>query len=394
MNLVYLGDQWDERQRRRQRLASLLGISGIFKRTLYVESPLSWLSRIRHAAGVADRDGRSRWERFVRRGKCFRQGSLAVLTPCTPLPYAWALHPWGAGRLSKEIGLYLPKEGESFLWVSHPLWKGCAEGIAAKFLVYDRSEDFSQFTGIGNRRREEIGAADRWLLERSDLVIVQTESHKEEITRWNPNVLCLPNGVDCDLFLPKGSVIPSNELREAARPVLGYVGSIGSRIDWKIVSGVAETYPRGTVVFVGEPGQVPRSIRHMRNILFLGERRHIELPQILAAFDVCILPYVPQAYYGSPTKLFEYLASGKPIVATDFSGMRDFGRLVLVAESCQDFVRKIGTALKEEALENRGLRAEAAKNASWERRGAIVVRILQEMLQQTIAKKRGRLSLV
>lgn len=74
-----------------------------------------------------------------------------------------------------------------------------------------------------------------------------------------------------------------------------------------------------------------------RNILFLGHKPHKEIPLYLKAADVLILPNKKDEkiseLYTSPLKLFEYMASKRPIVASDLPSMRE----VLDDESCVFF---------------------------------------------------------
>ena len=61
-------------------------------------------------------------------------------------------------------------------------------------------------------------------------------------------------------------------------------------------------------------------------ILFVEQQKHTLIPFYLKAFDVVVMPFPSNhhyAYYMSPLKLFEYMASGRPIVASDLPSIRE-----------------------------------------------------------------------
>jgi hypothetical protein len=82
--------------------------------------------------------------------------------------------------------------------------------------------------------------------------------------------------------------------------------------------------PGWSFVFAGDTfpwsrGAAPlRRLRSLPNCHLVGNLPYAELPALLKGLDVCLLPYVEdeRAFYRSPLKLYEYLAAGRPVVAT------------------------------------------------------------------------------
>ena len=133
-----------------------------------------------------------------------------------------------------------------------------------------------------------------------------------------------------------------------------------------------DALPDVAFVFVG-PIQEEADISAIAarpNAYFLGTRDHAELPAFVAAFDVCLIPYADNAYTRSvvPTKLYEYLAMGRPIVSSalpELRAMEGLGHLVSLVDDPLGFARAIRAALREpgDASERRAY----ALGYGWER---------------------------
>ena len=97
----------------------------------------------------------------------------------------------------------------------------------------------------------------------------------------------------------------------------------------------------------------------------------------MRAFDVCITPHRRTAFTESlnPIKLWEYLAAGKPIVATDVAGFRDYPQFVRLASDAGSFGQAVEEALREENTRGEARRAESRRH-SWQARLDQVVDVL------------------
>lgn len=174
------------------------------------------------------------------------------------------------------------------------------------------------------------------------LVTVVSDALKDElIERGVPEerILLNPNSVDPDIFHPDCG---GNELRRQLGffPQQVVVGFIGSFSYWhgievlqdaiRLLLGKQET--NGTVpelrfLLVGE-GPLSPGIRKTLEpysrrgwVVFPGQVTHEVAPKYLDAADILVSPHVPMAdgtpFFGSPTKLFEYMAMQKAIIASD-----------------------------------------------------------------------------
>jgi teichuronic acid biosynthesis glycosyltransferase TuaH len=135
-------------------------------------------------------------------------------------------------------------------------------------------------------------------------------------------------------------------------------------------------------VFAGpvEKEYVPGYIDTIENIHFIGRIPYAQLPNVLKTFDVAIIPF--RRYEDSatvfPMKLFEYLGSGKPVVATDFNlDLKNFtGELVPYCSTAEEFSAGINNALHHDTEELRQARIELAGKHTWESRAAAFEEIM------------------
>jgi glycosyltransferase involved in cell wall biosynthesis len=144
---------------------------------------------------------------------------------------------------------------------------------------------------------------------------------------------------------------PPAETRGWRRPVLGYTGTIhAERLDVELLEYVATKW-NGSVVLIG-PDYLPSELRcrlAAAGVILLGPIAYSQLPQFMRGFDACIVPHRVTAFTESlnPIKLWEYLASGKPIVSTRVAGFRDFPELVSLADNADQFRDAAAVAVRE-----------------------------------------------
>ena len=104
----------------------------------------------------------------------------------------------------------------------------------------------------------------------------------------------------------------------------------------------------------------------------LGRRPYDELPSYVRGLDVCLNPYVldDTALNCSPLKLYEYVASGRPVVSVDMPEAHKFADVIGIGRSYEDVLARLEDALKPEATSDRAIetRMQAARGHSWDAR--------------------------
>ena len=143
----------------------------------------------------------------------------------------------------------------------------------------------------------------------------------------------MTHGVDVDHFAT-ATPDPASPLAVLPHPIVGMFGLFDRRVDAALLAAAARGLPAATFAVVGPlVDRSPEEFGDLPNLRFFGAVPYSELPGHAAHFDVCILPYVVDATTHSinPLKLKEYLATGKPVVATPLPEAVALGEYVMVA---------------------------------------------------------------
>jgi teichuronic acid biosynthesis glycosyltransferase TuaH len=186
------------------------------------------------------------------------------------------------------------------------------------------------------------------LLARADRVTV-TSGPLETLARKGGarNPTLVGNGVEVARFA-EAERSPAALPGPPAQPVVGYVGSLHSWFDVPLVGALARAIPGARIVLVGPAHPdterlLAREKETAPNLHWTGARPYAEIPSILGAFRVGLIPFrrTPLTEAVNPVKLYEYAAAGVPTVTTRFSDEVDGWReAAVVAEDTDAFVEE------------------------------------------------------
>jgi glycosyltransferase involved in cell wall biosynthesis len=169
---------------------------------------------------------------------------------------------------------------------------------------------------------------DRFVLRHADVVVAVSTQLRDHLARDYgvdaKRILVVPNAADPAAFDPATpSLEKLNGVTLRDRQVIGFVGTFSPwhGLDLLVQSflEVAARVRDAVILLVGDGPERPRIERIAREsplaprFVFAGVVPHQELPRVLATFTVGVLPHSND--YGSPMKIFEYMAMGKTVVA-------------------------------------------------------------------------------
>lgn len=202
-------------------------------------------------------------------------------------------------------------------------------------------------------------------LNHADRVVVSSSGLLQKFEPLHPQVYCVKNGVNLQFFPQE-----ENKSRQHVRKI-GYLGAFDERVDLELIRKVALAYPDYLVEILG-PVKVQSSVTLPANVIFAGTKSQQELASHIVQWAVCLIPFLKTPFTKTiyPLKINEYLASGKPVVTTDFADLSDFTGVVRVTADQEDFVQGILREIRSDNRLKASRRREFAMQNSWEARTA------------------------
>ncbi len=184
------------------------------------------------------------------------------------------------------------------------------------------------------RWRSLFAALEEVNLRHADLIVVVSEPLRESLLARGieaARILVQPNGVDPERYRPDldGQSV-RRRLGLDGRTVVGFIGTFGVWHGATVLARAAARLlglrPEVRFLFVGDGPQRQEAEAILvragcaPSVVFAGMVPQEDGPAHLAAMDILVAPHVPNAdgtrFFGSPTKLFEYMAMGRGIVAS------------------------------------------------------------------------------
>jgi glycosyltransferase involved in cell wall biosynthesis len=389
-NIIYFSCvAWAPIKARPQQIAIQLAREN---RLLYVEPMLSVVSR-------AARGLESPFPHIHRVGD-----RLFVYRPPSFLPFS--LRSDLVNRINKQfLGRFVQGVARRLdfirpiLGVSHPQHEALIGRFGESFSFYDCHDNYGALPDpranpdvISGMERRLLGKADHIFIS-SQALLDAMDGYRGKCTLVRNGVICshFENGADWDGELPA-------ELRRIPHPIIGYVGTLGGWVDGDALGFLARSRPDWSIVLIGpvHDRTLARKLEGNPNIHLLGTKHYEELPRFVHRFAVGLIPFKLNTLTRSidPIKLYEYLAAGKPVVASDLPEVRRFGDLVSIYHSHGELLELVGNTLKEAGEAGATRRRLAAMENTWEQRAAGIASALSQQFRKlsasTVEIERGR----
>jgi UDP-galactopyranose mutase len=329
-----------------------------------------------------DPTGPARWERIQ------PHPNLVVLKPRTPVER----HGFHADQISvleplmAELAQEL--EGRTLVaWMYTPMALPLAQALAPAVMVYDCMDELSLFLGAP----PELLSREAALIECADVMFTGGPSLFRAKQSRHPNVHCFASSVDAGHFRVQTSGVKEAEDQAGLpHPRLGFYGVIDERLDLPLIDYVSQAHPEWQIILVGPVVKIdPAVLPRRENIHYFGQRTYEQLPQYLAGWDVCLLPFARNdaTRFISPTKTLEYMAAELPIVSTPSTDVAEpYGDIVYLGGTPAEFVAACEAALSA-GKEEREARAKKMRRVlagtSWD----VTASSMEKLLTAALAKK-------
>jgi UDP-galactopyranose mutase len=271
--------------------------------------------------------------------------NILVCQPHTPVDMP-GFHDDQLPHLQKLMRQLIRDYDDHIAWFYTPMALPLLQEMQPRVVVYDCIGQPASFKSAPKQLLQRESA----LLKVADLVFTGGRSlHRSKRDR-HPNLHCFPSSVDSAQFvqaLDRTNSHPAH--KDIPGPRLGFYGVIDERFDAQLVEKLADAHPMWQIVLVGPVVRIdPATLPQRANIHYLGQQPYEALPQFLAGWDVCLLPFLlnDSTRFISPVKTLEYMAAELPIVSTPVADVEQaYGDIVTIADDAESFVAACEAAL-------------------------------------------------
>lgn len=302
-------------------------------------------------------------------------------------------------RACQRLDIALP-----ILWISHPSYLDVTGHASDVCLIYDCVDEFTAYPLMTDAAREGLLAREHELADKADLIFCVSMKLKEKMDKWGhcQKSYYFPNATSLvpHRYHKKGNLDEPGpqELMLIRRPIIGMTGVLNERVDFGLIAELARKRLGWSFVVIGPFADGPIDVRSIQtlqqlpNVHLLGPRPHDRLPMYIRSFDVCIIPYVKNSLneHCSPLKMYDYLASGRPIVSSDISEAVLLRQVVRVANSAAEFEKQIEESLAESDSES-SRRIIMARSNTWEIRAHDMFSVLEKVVKGKYCRKSSSL---
>ncbi len=269
---------------------------------------------------------------------------MTVIQPLiVPMARGRATRALNGALLARKVGATAHVAGlrRPVLWTSLPSAVDGIGRLGESAVVYYCCDDFGALAGVDHAAARALEAD---LAKRADLILASSAALADRFPARKTHLL--PHGVDYALF---SSPAPRAADMPAGGPVAGFYGAIASWLDLALVSAVARRLPHWRFIFIGPEQTDTTPLRACPNVRLLGARPHAALASYAQHWTAGIIPFVDNAQIraANPLKLREYLAAGRPVVATAFPALGQYRPHVAVADTADAFADALQAALQD-----------------------------------------------
>jgi len=381
-------NNWEERKARKQQFMLALSLREDVSKVLYVEPPLNFFRLLLLPfLELRTLANRKRWLRALK----FRIENLAdsqklfIFTPVFFIPFSFRVQSiYNLNCYFSYLIVKLKIRKLDFknivLWLYHPFDYCLLRWFKEKKVsCFDWAEDWAAyFEEFHSKKRRKVHSLEEKIIKGADIIFVVSKFLLERAKKINSNSYQILDGTTPEIFANFDGKIP-DDMRSIRHPILGFSGTVFHRLDIDLIRELSLYLPDCSIVLVGNVLLRKRELEKINrdNIFLLGAKEYKQLPAYLMNFDACLVPYIISTFTSPPTKIYDYLATGKPIIATSSPELEGFGNLIGLAKTKEQFIASVRDSLCEDDPNLRSLRIKKAYENSWLKRTDELIGIIK-----------------
>lgn len=251
---------------------------------------------------------------------------------------------------------------------------------------------------------------EKWVILKADKVVVVSNALRDALVDMgisSDKIILNPNGVNPQIFRPDicGDDIRIRYNIDKNKIVVGFVSTFtywhGTLILMKVIERAVKENHQLHFFLIGKGDlfdvvkNIIRRKKLWEHVTLVGEVSHKEIPKYLATCEILVSPHIPikgfKRFFGSPTKLFEYMAMGKGIVASNLGQIgevlkHNHNALLTEPQNIEQIVRCILKLANDRDLRNRlgrQAREDIVRNYTWQRNAERVIAVAKSFGEKT-----------
>ncbi len=272
----------------------------------------------------------------------------------------------------KEYDICIVSQGFMLLWASL---------IKAKLFIYRYNDILDGFANHPDVLKE---YEREFINKRCNLIITVNEMLRDELKKMYPefsNIQILPNGVDLDLF---SNSKPDESLMLIKKKKVVFCGGIDFWVDTELLYHLAQKLKDIVLVLIGPAKVNIDRILGLPNVVYLGPKKYVEIPPLIKACDIGLIPFKKERltqFVDKPLKYYEYLASGLPVVASGIAPAKDKNPYLRCFKDRELLIEYIDTMSIMRQEERREVQ-EVVKQSSWR----YIFEILEDFIEEVMKR--------
>ena len=220
------------------------------------------------------------------------------------------------------------------------------------------------------------------LIKKCDLVVCNSPQLADFALQFNKKSHDIGQGVDLSAYDPDLKFETPAEFLHIPTPRIGYIGDINSlRLDPDLLYELARSKPSYSFVMIGSEDKTfaAHALHTLKNVYFMGSITKVSVPAYMTALQVCLNPQLLNEITNGnyPRKVDEYLALGKPVIATRTATMELFRDHAYLCDSVAEYGDAVEKALQDNSDEKIAARILFARSHSWKNNAERLFKCIQ-----------------
>lgn len=278
----------------------------------------------------------------------------------------------------KDVGhlqKYIVPDTDLVIWSYHPFFPQVFNLFPQAKKVFDTVDNWAEhpvYAKVQARLKQNYQT-----IQKIADIIFTVSPKLQELFSGHQKVVWIPNGVDVEHF---SQAKHPEQFVDLPQPYVAYVGVIQERLNVSLLEQVAQLLPQIHFVLAGPvwAGTELEGLPQLPNVHFIGQVPYQDLPNLLHRASAGIIPHHVNRFTASmnPLKLYEYLASGLPVVSTPVQGSEQFASGVHLAATPELFAAAIVEATHITTQERQNLK-RLMQDHTWDQRVDQMLNVIQ-----------------